>query len=188
MEGRLHRDGVQHWLVCWPQLDGLHGKGHARQLEEVLLDLARDTGKLGFRAVWVVALLLQSGWQSPVFGEHSLFELLNVEAANDEAALEGRRRELTRALLCLQLSDEGLMSLVDWAVHVVHLPGAKPAAIHQALQSMELASQRPLEVIEGRRVWMVEALSEIKRHSNKKHHKKKAERTLARLSLLFGGG
>jgi len=167
---------VSAWMERWPQLDAEHGAGHALALEQALLEGMRTQGKIGFRAVWVVALLCSEGLMkaSP---EADLLSLWN--ATENESC----RRECMRALLFLGPSIPALTELLGWSIQVVHLVDVPAAIHHYALRIMERSLSPGFEpVLHGMHEDICEALAVVRSGDHPVHLKKKAALLKARLS------
>ena len=167
---------VLDWMEQWPQLDEEHGGGHALALEQALLEGMWSQGKVGFRAVWVVALLCSEG-------------LMN---ANPEAQLlsfwndtedEPCRRECMRALLFLGPSNPALNELLGWSMQVVYLDDVPAAIHHYSLRIIARSLEPGFEsVLQGMHQEILDALSAVNFGPHPDHLKKKAALLKARLS------
>lgn len=167
------RAAVEVWLKAWPSLDAEHGAGHVSKLEDALFETVSEPGKVGFRAIWVLALLAQDGVLTSKDAPVRLMALL------DESEDLSCQRELIRALLHLPLSGNVLSELLEWACHVVFLEGLPPAQYHMAARVMEKAvvaseGQLPVES-------MREALDQLQAAPHPAHLNKKAALLMARL-------
>ena len=167
---------VLDWMEQWPQLDAEHGAGHALALEQALLGGMRSTGKAGFRAVWVVALLCSKGLMTA----NPEAELLSFWNDTED---ESCRRECMRALLFLGPSNPALSELLGWSTQVVHLDDVPAAIYHYALRIMARSLEPSREaVLHGMHGEIHDALSSVIVGSPPVHLKKKAALLKARLS------
>ena len=168
------RDAVEVWLKAWSALDAIRGAGHASTLEDALFEAVTAPGKVGFRAIWVLALLAQDGVLSSQDAPVRLMALL------DDSEDLSRQRELIRALLHLPLSESVLSELLEWATQVVFIEGLPPAQYHMAVRVMEKA-------VRAFPAWLpvselTESLAHLRTVQHPAHLKKKAALLMARLS------
>lgn len=164
---------VELWVDAWPLLDDVLGIGHTARLERALISIAATENRAGFRAVWVFALLAESGSWSQSIAASAWLELFHRYVS------PSHRREVIRGMLHLPLSVAEMGDLLAWAVEVVFLEDGPASRSHQALRIIEMG-MNSMAVQHVDKPAVQAALRHVFRQSRKGHTKKKAAQLMAR--------